>query len=336
MKRLIGLIMMIAISLNGYAEWLFVFEGDEGSWYINSEIEDGWNYGEHIIRDLFVYNELRTTSDGIKYKESEFCSLVDKDCERLGTILHKNYDEEGRVVRIYKNDSPKLEYQDPDKTWTGWFMSLVRTALKKGRKQLRQSDVESMISSDETDDTYIENPRGADEYSSISVSDDSYYIAEVIANKLTVRNGPGANYAADGSLSKGREVVVSGSDLLSENFCLMMTLDGKYYGYVAKKYLKVVAELTENVGNVLEEAGTLTDMRNECEIKIRNDVSKEITVQINGKPYHIASGKTITAKGIAPGKVRMIATAAGFKPYYATDTVKGGYIYDWVFYEVRK
>ncbi len=168
------------------------------------------------------------------------------------------------------------------------------------------------------------------------INPNSYYIAEVTANRLTIRNGPGTNYASDGTLSKGEEVIVAGTDLFSEGFCMVMTLDGKKFGYVSSKYLEVVDELQENVGGVLQEAGELTELRNESEIQIRNDVNQAITVQINGKAHNIASGQTITVKGVRPGKVSMIGTSKGLKPYYGTDTVKGGYVYRWTFYAKTK
>ena len=163
------------------------------------------------------------------------------------------------------------------------------------------------------------------------VQNDRYYVAQVTADKLNLRTGPGAFYQANGYLKKGDEVVISGEDLNKE-FGVAISVDGDKYGYVSTQYLRIANELKGEYGNVLQEAQQLISTRNESVIKIKSKVDRAITVQINKKPYTIPAGQTITIEGVCPGKVVLLATAKGLRPYYGIDELRGGYVYDWVFY----
>lgn len=346
MRKIITVLAMMLISSTVNAEWLCLeeFSNKDCKIYIDSEIEVGLNSDKYVVWLQYKFAEPQIFMD-YEYQKVRDCMVFDGSCMQYGRATSILYDWEDKLVKKYTYENPKMEYPTPN-TLMSTVKSLVKSALKDGT---------TTIELDEDSDTVREpsyntikqghNVQSNRSYQSttldkanatdIQIKRGCYYLANVTANKLLVRNGPGVDYPAAGSLAKGQKVIVDGTDYLKGGFCLVVGIDGDLYGYVSSRYIQVCEEIDQNFGGVLDEAGKFVDERNECRINIKNDVNVAITVEINGVPYKIQSGESIMITGVKAGKINILATAKGFYPYHGIDNAKGGYIYDWVFYEKK-
>ncbi|MBD5204973.1 MAG: SH3 domain-containing protein [Bacteroidales bacterium] len=329
-KALIWLlfISMLFNALKIKAEWLYYDTiENETEVYIQSDIDNGANRGEYIL--WVVFHHEKPSSD--PYSDMMISYVIKDDLKEYGAQDILTMDENGECIENIHKKYPSMHAITPGTLMEDLY-TLILITVHSGSRTI---DLENRFPIPKTAEQASQYNTGEDIVDTI-VTDDKggYYIGKVIANSLTVRGGPGKNYPSIGILKKGQLVIIPESFNCSE-YCSVVSLDGKYVGFVASRYLTVTEKIKENTDKIFEESGKLSYENKYCEIKIKNNVNVQIVVKLNGQPYTIRPGDKKTIKGILAGKISVLATAPGFYPYYGSDETKGGYIYDWMFYEKK-
>ena len=67
-------------------------------------------------------------------------------------------------------------------------------------------------------------------------------------------------------------------------------------------------------------------------IKIKNNTTKNATINVGSKSYKFKPHETRTITNLKPGQYSIMASAPGVIPYVAVDNIEAGYEYSWEFY----
>lgn len=311
------------------AEWIEVYDDDDLTVYVDDDIQKTeagyWVWQKLELKEPEIDNSTKKRYDeDISY--ILFSTDFRKYCLHQQTSFYK-----GKVLR----DATfcRGEEKNYPHDWENIMPESIGADVRDEIKAILRGEYQEDYAAEKTVPGSSEKIIRNGGRQKINVQRGHYYIANVTANSLNLRNGAGSNYEVANKVGKGVRVVVSGDDLLEGGFGMVICEDGSKFGYASVDYLNPVEELSASAKGALEEGKQLTHNRTVCNLVVENTASAPITIQFASKTVQIPSGGTRKLNGITPGKYDFLATAKGFNPFHSVEVVKGGYEYNFVIYE---